>query len=73
MKSHAITLLCFFAAAVCYLIGFGFGVELAVVISCFSELIFWVRVSLASESRDKLYAITTGIATLSTTEVRSGA
>jgi hypothetical protein len=45
MKSHAITLLCLLAAFVCYLIGFGFGVELAVVIGGISELIFWVRVS----------------------------
>ena len=45
MKSHAITLLCLLAAAVFYVVGFGFGVELAVVIGCTSELIFWVRVS----------------------------
>ena len=45
MKSHAITLLCLLAAAACYLIGYGFGIELAVVIGGISELIFWVRVS----------------------------
>ena len=45
MKSRAITLLCLLAAAACYLIGFGFGVELAVVIGGMSELIFWARVS----------------------------
>lgn len=45
MKSHAITLLCLLAAAVFYVVGFGFGVELAVVVGFISEIIFWVRVS----------------------------
>ena len=45
MKSHAITLLCLLAAAMFYAIGFGFGVELAVVAGFFSEMILWARVS----------------------------
>ena len=45
MKSHAITLLCLLAAGVFYAVGFGFGVELAVVAGFISEMIFWVRVS----------------------------
>ncbi len=45
MKSHAITLLCLLAAAVFYVVGFGFGVELAVAVGFVSEMIFWLRVS----------------------------
>lgn len=45
MKRHAITVAFLLVAAVFYLIGFGFGVGLALVAGFISEMIFWVRVS----------------------------
>ena len=52
MRGHAITIACLVAAAVFYTIGFGAGVELAVVAGCVSELVFWVRVSRGLTSAD---------------------
>ena len=52
MLGHAITIACLAAAAGFYAIGFGAGVELAVVAGCVSELVFWVRVSLGLTSPD---------------------
>ena len=45
MTGHAMTIACLLAAAMFYAIGFGAGVELAVVAGCISEMVFWVRVS----------------------------
>ena len=39
------TIACVLAAAVFYAIGFGAGVESAVVAGCVGELVFWMRVS----------------------------
>ena len=52
MWGHAMTIACILAAAVFYAIGFGAGVELAVVAGCVSELVFWVRVSRGLTSPD---------------------
>ena len=45
MNAHAVTLLCLVTAVVCYAVGFGFGVELAIAVGFISEMIFWYRVS----------------------------
>ena len=52
MRGHAMTVACVLAAAVFYAIGFGAGVELAVVAVCVSELVFWMRVSRRLTSPD---------------------
>jgi len=45
MNEHAVTVLCLVAAAVCYVVGLGLGVELAIAAGFISEIIFWYRVS----------------------------
>lgn len=45
MSRHAVTLLCLLVAAVCYVIGFGLGIGVALVVGFVGEIAFWVRLS----------------------------
>ena len=45
MRQHAITILCVLAAGIFYAVGFGFGIEVALIVGFVVEMVFWVWVS----------------------------